>query len=173
MTRRTCFRILSTCLLAAFLASLTPVLAAQWARYDNERFGYSLRYPADIFAQAEPSQNGDGITLFTRDGRARLIVFGGHNALGHDSDTIARELSSLEDISEVTYRRVADRWIVLSGYLKDSPRGEEMIFYERVEFSPSRDAISGFRIEYPTSMREPIDSLIGPIGRSLTAPAPR
>ncbi len=166
-------RLLSVCLLGALLATLTPVFAAKWASYDNPRFGYHLRYPSDVFTRSEESQNGDGITLYSPDGQARLLVFGGHNALGQSAREMAQQLGGLDDIREVTYRRVEPHWIVLSGYLK-TPQGTEgpVIFYERVEFNDDRSAISGFRLEYPVRMRDEIDDLIGPIGRSLTPPRP-
>ena len=126
-------RFAATLVLAALLASVTPVLAAGWQSYFNERFGYEISYPGELFEIADAGQNGDGVTLVSPDGRARLIVFGGYNALGHDSDTMATELSRLDDIDEVTYRRVAKGWIVLSGY-RDSPYpADPRIFYERVE----------------------------------------
>lgn len=164
-------RLALVCLLGALLASMTPSLAARWATYENARFGYSVRYPADIFTRAQPSENGDGTTLLARSGMARMIVFGGLNALGHDARTMADQLAGLEDIREVTYRRVTQEWIVLSGYIEAPQSEAPVIFYERVEFNADRSAISGFRLEYPTTMRDQIDDLIGPIGRSLTPPA--
>lgn len=164
-------RIALVFLLGGLLASMAPSFASSWTTYENPRFGYSLNYPTDVFGEVRPSENGDGITLYGRDPHTRLIVFGGHNALEHDAETVADQLASLEDIREVTYRRVADDWIVLSGYISAPESDVPVIFYERVEFNPSRTAISGFRLEYPSTMRDRIDERIGRIGRSLTPPA--
>lgn len=157
-------------MLAALVASLTPGFATEWRNYENARFGYTVRYPADIFTRSEESENGDGVTLYGEDGRARLLLFAGHNALGQSAREMADQLGGLDDVREVTYRRVEEDWIVLSGYLDAPESGAPVIFYERIEFNADDSAISGFRIEYPTSMRDRIDDLIGPIGHSLTPP---
>ena len=143
-----------------------------WQTYQDATLGFQIEYPAAIFVNTTYDETG-GVTLSTADGRARLQITGGPNALNLTPSEAADELARSPDVREVTYRRIGNSWIVLSGYLRERPGGNEGdIFYARIEFSPDRRAISGFRMEYPPSYRYLIDSLIGPIGRSLTAPRP-
>lgn len=46
--------------------------------YENGRFGYSLHYP-DIFGDPVESENGDGITLESADGKVKLLIWAGYN----------------------------------------------------------------------------------------------
>jgi hypothetical protein len=148
------------------LAGPTPAFPA-WETYQNTEYHYSMQYPRELFEGSAPD-NG-GITLYTPDRRALLFIFGGHNQKAEDAGELASGLANLPDIYRVTYRRVAEDWFVLSGYL--SPSGD--IFYERVELSPSGRFLSGFRLEYPVSQRWKFDHLIGRMGKSLTAPSLR
>lgn len=159
----------------AFLlpAGWTPSSAqlSGWRTYADSDWGYRVHYPAHLFEALQETPENGGAVLLTADGEARLFMFGGPNALGGGPRELADDLSTIEDIHRVTYRRVADDWVVLSGYLADGPDGAPgSIFYQRIEFSPDRENLSGFRIEYPPSMRDTFDALIGRIGRSLTPP---
>ena len=63
------------------LAGLTGLLlvnlvqAETWKRYTNERFGTSVEVPADFTAKPPPANN-DGRTFVSRDGSARILVYG-------------------------------------------------------------------------------------------------
>ena len=153
------------------LAGQLSAEAAVWRTYENPSLGYQVKYPADLFGSPELSGEHGGVTLTSRDGRARLFIFAGPNQLGSSSGKAADDLSALNDIHRVTYRRVTPQWIVLSGYLADGPAGEPgTIFYERIEFNADRRSMSGFRLEYPPAQRDQFDGTIGRIGRSLTPP---
>jgi hypothetical protein len=153
-------------------ASSTSVAQlASWRTYANADWGYRLQYPAHLFIAPEDSPENGGAILSTPDGQAQLFMFGGPNATGGGPRELADDLSTLEEIHRVTYRRVADDWVVLSGYLADGLDGAPgSIFYQRIEFSRDHENLSGFRIEYPPALRDTFDTLIGRIGRSLTPP---
>jgi hypothetical protein len=67
-----------------FLACLTALagqtvardsrLEQGWTAYRNERFGFSLRYPGDLFELEKASEAGDGQVFVARGGEARLLV---------------------------------------------------------------------------------------------------
>ena len=156
-------------------AGTTPSSAqlSSWLTYANPDWGYRLQYPAHLFIAPEESPENGGAILSTPDGQAQLFMFGGPNATGAGPRELADDLSTLEEVHRVTYRRVAEDWVVLSGYLADGPDGGTgSIFYQRIEFSRDRENLSGFRIEYPAAQRNKFDALIGRIGRSLTPPRP-
>ena len=144
----------------------TAGAAQDWAWYEDPQWGYRVEYPAYLFPQTDPADERGTVTLTSPDRRAKLLFFAGPNRLQLDTKGVARELAKV-DALVVTYSRVADDWVVLSGYVNQGP---DIIFYERVKVSPDGSAMAGFRLEYPADKRPMIDHLIGRMGRSLTAP---
>src|SRR3954462_10937531 len=60
------------------LSTLSLIALAQaetWTRYVNERFGTSVEVPAAFTAQP-PAANTDGRTFVSKDGTARILVYG-------------------------------------------------------------------------------------------------
>lgn len=47
----------------------------KWNSYENERFGFTINYPAH-WEIGEESQNGDGITLYSGDPENEIIIYG-------------------------------------------------------------------------------------------------
>src|SRR5262245_37653400 len=113
-------------LLAALTALLCQSALAQgpaptparhdWTFLRNDRFGFSLHYPADIFEAERASQAGDGQVFVSREGDARLLVGALPNvdrmSPGAYQEHIARQ--SYADYA-VTYRRLSGNWFALSG----------------------------------------------------------
>ncbi|HEU0159819.1 MAG TPA: hypothetical protein VFR00_10915, partial [Hyphomicrobiaceae bacterium] len=58
---------------AGNLASL-EARAGDWTRYHNERFGFGLEYPANLFRVERTTEAGDGRVFAAREGEARLLV---------------------------------------------------------------------------------------------------
>ncbi len=137
------------------------VAAAQqrWATYANPRFGTTADYPADLFVQRDPPPaNGDGQAFRTRDGRARLAVWGAYNV---QDDTPQSYLQSYAP-SGITYRQVTSRHFVVSG----THEGE--IFYERCNFSAGRDGvINCFELTYPAADKAAMDRIVTRLSQSL------
>lgn len=132
--------------------------------YVNERFGTSVSFPAEIFVDhEEPPANGDGLTFVSRDG-ASLAVFGMYNAFDDTPASLADRLGADNGPSyKLTYRRVGDDWIVLSG------RDKGLVFYDRYEFG--RDGvIHGMSLRYPVDLKLRYDRLAGEIAATLTGP---
>ena len=57
------------------LSLIHVVQAEMWRRYNNERFGTSVEVPADFTAQP-PLTSNDGRTFMSKDGPARILVYG-------------------------------------------------------------------------------------------------
>src|SRR5262245_18747889 len=48
--------------------------AGDWTRYHNERFGFRLEYPANLFRIERTTEAGDGRVFVAREGEARILV---------------------------------------------------------------------------------------------------
>src|SRR5689334_4248004 len=77
---------------AICLTVFTQAAAADldWRAFRNHRFGLTLRYPADIFAQHRSSDFGDGDFFATPDGSAKLLVGALENVEGHSPASYQR-----------------------------------------------------------------------------------
>jgi hypothetical protein len=140
----------------------TAVAAEGWTDYRNERFGFTLRYPADVFTPEKTSEAGDGQVFISRDGNARLLV----GALPNDDAQspaayqayIARK--SYGDY-QIGYRRLSGSWFVLSG------EGNGKTFYEKVMFSCGGRRINSFAMIYPTDQHRAFDRIVEGIEASF------
>jgi hypothetical protein len=139
-----------------------PAAAQGWTDYRNERFGFTLRYPADVFTPEKASEAGDGQVFIAREGNARLLV----GALPNDDAQspaayqayIARK--SYGDY-QIGYSRLAGSWFVLSG------EGNGKTFYEKVMFSCAGRLINSFAMIYPTDQHQVFDRIVEGIEASF------
>lgn len=140
------------------------IAAAQerWTTYINARFGTTADYPAHLFTQRDPPpENGDGQTFRTADGRARLSIYGAHNAEGDTPQSYLEKYVDLEGVA-VGLKRVTARFYAVSG-----TRGEE-IFYDRCNFPAKRDwVIDCFTITYPAADKAAWDAVVTRLSGSL------
>ena len=72
----------------ALVVGLISLLGSSAAAFDcvpyvNERFGFSLSYPADLFEPERSSEAGDGQVFVGIRGRGRLLVGALANSDGH------------------------------------------------------------------------------------------
>ncbi len=150
-------------LLCAFLASVHPVRAGDWRVYVNTRFGYHISYPPDVFGPGEESVNGDGAFFRSRDGRARLTVFGTYNSAGSTLPELIRLYGERDEPAEITYMKRGRHWGVVSGYTN----GRRRIFYTRIMLVCDNALLIGMDLTYPASSRKLYDGLAGRLSRSL------
>lgn len=152
---------------AAAQATATPPAetASAWSTYQNARFGTQVDYPADLFSERDPAPtNNDGRTFRSRDGRARLSVYGAHNV---EADTPQAYLDKYGDGAEPSFRRVTAQFYALSGR-----RGEE-IYYQRCNFAGREDGtIHCVDISYPQADKAKFDPIVERISRSLRQQRP-
>jgi hypothetical protein len=148
----------------ALLADASAATQERWTTYANPRFGTTISYPADLFPQRDPPpENGDGQAFRSRDGRARLAVWGGYNV---SSDTPESYLQSIVKPENVTYRRVTANYFVVSG-LRDGD-----IYYQRCNFAAKPDdIIHCFVATYPTADKAAMDAIIPRLSQSLRGAA--
>jgi hypothetical protein len=148
-------------LLIALGVAASAVAQERWATYANPRFGTTVEYPADIFAQLDPPpENGDGQAFRSRDGHARLLVWGSYNAGEDTPESYVQQY--IEPKGGVTYRQITRRYFAVSGLRK----GE--IFYQRCNFPAKRDgAIDCFETTYPAADKATMDRVVARLSRSL------
>jgi curved DNA-binding protein CbpA len=134
---------------------------SSWSTYQNTRFGFALKYPADVFAFDTTPANDSGRTLVSHDGGATLHIFAAMNIAG---TTLAKYRRSL--IEKRYGGMVLDHmpqskfWFVLSG-----TRGDKVL-YEHVAFSCDGKSIHGWQMIYPLSERTFYDLVADEVHRN-------
>lgn len=123
------------------IAALCPMgaRAQSLLEYRNERYGFSLRYPAS-FEMQRPSENGDG-REFIRQDSCSFIAFGSNNALEYDLNDELKDV--LSEFTQVTYRKRSRNWFVISGF-----QGERVLF---IKCFLGKGSINEIWIRYPKS----------------------
>jgi hypothetical protein len=128
---------------------------SEWVEHRNDKYGFILKYPANMFKLERTSEAGDGHAFVTADGKARLLVGALQNT---DGSTPAAYQAQVAQQSygkfNVTYRPVGKTWFALSGV------GNGEIFYEKVIFSCSGLLINSFAIIYSVDRRDMFDPLV-------------
>ena len=166
MEVRSIYKKLPVILIAAIsfaLAGTAPLGATKykpredegWVTYKNERFGYRFYYPSEVFGEKATSANSDGKTFLSKDGQAKIILFGAHN----DENIPVNEYRNalLEDFGgyeQLDYQPKGKSWFVLSGIRENS------IYYQKVMFSCSNKIVNVFSISFPTAEKPLYERLI-------------
>ena len=137
------------------IGSAQLAAAVDWTEYRNERYGFSLEYPAGVFAVEHKAEAGDGQVFVAGEGRARLLV----GALANESvytPATYQEYVARHSYGEykIGYRPLASSWFVLSG------EGDGKIFYEKVMFSCGGRLINSFAMIYPKAQRHIFDPIV-------------
>ncbi len=139
-----------------------------WATLKNDRHGFAIAYPVDVFEQKLPPTTDEGRVLFSKDGKARLLV----GAFANDGSNTLHEYRAFL-ISEqykgalIDYAPVKQRWFVLSG----THNGET--FYQRVSFTCGGKLINSWAMLYPVNERKIYDRVVEAVARSYTPGAGR
>jgi hypothetical protein len=148
---------LIACLLAVPAAASAQEL--EWHRYEVPETGAQVDLPASIFSKdaGRPDQ-GYGRRFMTPDGRATLAVQSIPN-VGHDSP--AAFLAKKNPPSGIAYKRITNRFFVVSSFRKD------LIWYDRCNFSDQ--FINCVMVNYPAAERRQWDGVITRISHSLAS----
>jgi hypothetical protein len=144
------------------LARAREATSGDWVRYHNQRFGFRVDYPADVFHVERTSEAGDGRVFAARDGEARLLVGALRNEDEHSpksyQDFLARD--SYHEY-KISYRPLGEDWLVLSG------EGGGKVFYEKAMFSCQGQLISSFAMIYPAAQRDRFDPIVARIANGF------
>jgi hypothetical protein len=146
----------------AFMTSTAARDPFDWVPYVNERFGFSLRYPASFFEPERRSEAGDGVVFAGIRGRGRLLVGALENSDGH---TVGSYMNMIRQESyagyNVDYAPVGATWFVLSG------ENDRAVFYEKVIFSCSGRIINSFALIYPIESKREFDPIVEGIEKTF------
>ena len=139
-----------------------------WATLHNERHGFLIAYPPEIFQQAGESRTDEGRVLQSRDGKAQLLVGAFAN---DDATTLAeyRDFLMQENYAgaEIDYAPVRRKWFVLSGTIGDRE------FYERVSFTCDGRLINSWAMIYPKAERRLYNRVVEAVARTYSPGAGR
>ena len=126
-----------------------------WNAYRNERFGFGLRYPANIFSVEKRAEAGDAQLFATKDDEARLLVGAFKNVDKHSvaayQDYVLRK--SYPSYT-ATYQRRGETWFVVSGH------NATKTFYEKVMFTCGGRLINSFAMTYPSDQGSRFDPIV-------------
>jgi len=129
-------------------------------RYVNDRYGFSLVYPGNLFVSRRVPDAGDGIILSGPDG-LEVRVFGSmfdenieeayHNTIGWEKEAGSR----------ITYKKPGRSWFVISGFLA----GGDRLFYQKTFF---KDGVSvTIRFVYRIRDKDLYDPLVEEMTRGI------
>ncbi len=137
----------------------TPVLAADWGHYVNERFGVAADVPPG-FVPGEPPANGDGLSFATP--TAKLSIYGSLIVEGDFESVVAQRMKwTADDGWAITYQAVTPSWASWSG-----KRGSRILYARAVRMCGGA-AIGAFELEYSEVDRKAFDPVVERLVASL------
>jgi hypothetical protein len=142
-----------------------------WATLQNERHGFLIAYPVEVFQQKAAPTTDEGRILFSPDGKAQLLV----GAFTNDEGMTLRDyraylLQESYPGAVLDYAPVQGNWFVLSGTLANRE------FYERVSFTCGGRLINSWAMVYPVEPQAQnrfYDRVVEAIARTYTPGAGR
>ena len=158
---------------ASFIAmSCTTVMGGprldDWATVKNERHGFAIAYPINVFEQTTAPTTDEGRVFQSKDGKAKLLVGAFENADNNTLETYRQFLLDEQYAgAAIDYAPVKQRWFVLSG----TRNGET--FYQRVSFTCGGKLINSWAMLYPATERKTYDRVVEAVARTYTPGAGR
>ena len=148
-------------ILALLLLMVTPAVAAEWGRYENARFGYSIDVPPGFVAQPE-ADNGDGRVFRTP--TASLTVFGS-NIVEADFEAAVRQRQAYaaDDGWAITYQATTPDKASYSG------KNGAHILYARMIVLCGGTQFAMFELEYFAADLQKFDPVVSRLVPSLKA----
>ena len=134
-----------------------------WATLKNERHGFAIAYPVDVFEQKSAPTTDEGRVLLSKDGKAKLLVGAFENADNNSLEDYRKFLIDGQYAgAAIDYDVIKQRWFVLSG----THNGE--IFYQRVSFTCGGKLINSWAMLYPETERKTYDRVLTAISRTYS-----
>ena len=145
--------------LALFLSGACIAQTA-YIPYVNQRFTFAFEYPNQILLPRGESDDGDGQIFETKEGDAKLTVFGRWRSEGFDFPCEALETVASYAGENITYKWKKGGASVVSGITSD----REIFYVKNVR---SSDKCVTLIFEYPEARRKAFDPLVSHIANSL------
>ncbi len=140
-------------------AAVSAAAQQEYKTYTNDRFGFSVAYPADYKAGEEP-ENDDGLVFTSPDGTAEIRVWAGYNVLDQDLNAKLSSDSAAVD-GKIKYHLIKNN----NGYFSSEKDG--MIYYQRTLFRVNSEVFYNVRIRYPKSQKKNFDAVVKRVVESL------
>jgi len=142
-----------------------PASAGQWLIYNNARYGTIADIPAHGFTARPPSQNGDGRSWISDDGRGQILVFGDLVVTADTLKAYRQEILGYarDDGLNIVYSAAKKNWFVYSGLIDGD------IVYEKVLLTTGCDPMIGNHVylRYPASQKAAYDAVVRHVAASL------
>ncbi|HYE96377.1 MAG TPA: hypothetical protein VD962_09215 [Rubricoccaceae bacterium] len=132
--------------------------ALTYTTYRNDRFGFTLNYPANLFRPDESLGDGHGQSFVSTDGSATLLLYGTEEG-GPDALRGEYEAERNRDDLRITYHVLRPNWFVISGY--EGP----YIFYQRTH--RAGDGLRTLYIRHRAADRAYFSPIIERLSRSF------
>ena len=144
---------------------VSPVSAGpkldDWATMRNERHGFTIAYPIDVFEQKTAPTTDEGRVLLSKDGKAKLLIGAFENSENASLDDYRKFLLDNQWAgAAIDYAPVRQKWFVLSGTRNDE------IFYERVSFTCGGKLINSWAMTYPATERKVYDRVLEAVAKT-------
>lgn len=150
------FVFIALCLCGAGFAAEIPMEA-----YVNARFGFRIDVPS-LFDSSVESDNGDGMTFGSAGGKYTLWVWGGHNILCDDGDSILEGLA--ETVKMIPGSANSGEGFYTLEFFDEDDKG--FICHEYGIVTP--DTVAAYRLRFPEEEHGSFASLTGRMDSSLT-----
>ena len=148
-----------TFLALIFALLATPVLAADWGHYANERFGVEADVPPGFEAGAPPA-NGDGLGFSTP--TAKLSIYGSLIGEGDFESEMAKLIGyDVQDGWAITYQVTTPGWASWSG-----KRGSRILYARAIRMC-NGDIYGAFTLEYSVADLEAFNPFVDRLVASL------
>jgi hypothetical protein len=150
------------CYLAALALAVSSIAAAaqpaNWRRYVVPETGASTDIPLSVFTEdGGKPETGYGGRFLTPDHRANLTV----QSVANEGLSPARFLAKKDPPSDIVYKRVTDRFFVVSSFRNG------MIWYNRCNFAgPYANCVL---INYPAAEKRQWDGIVTRISNTLAS----
>ncbi|WP_414621333.1 hypothetical protein [Calothrix sp. CCY 0018] len=131
---------------------------ANYERYYNDRFNFSILYPDGLLNKQDAPQNNDGRTFVSPVQNIVMKVFGRYNVQDENLKNLYRQQLNQPN-KEVTYKTLEDDFFVVSGYENNQ------VFYNKVMFKNNR--ILSLNIDYNKSLQPEFDAIVAEISNSF------
>jgi hypothetical protein len=149
-------RILLALILTLFA---TPLCAAEWGHYLNERFGVEADVPPG-FAPGEPPANGDGLGFATP--TAKLSIYGSLIVDGDFESNVAQRVQwSQDDGWAITYQASTPNWASWSG-----TRGSRILYVRAIRMCDG-EGYGAFELEYSEADLKAFNAVVDRLAASL------
>jgi len=125
--------------------------------YQNSRYGFSFKYPADIKSKIE-SSNTDGCEFIYEDG-FDIKVYGSNDPGVLNKSKEYFFSNELKNHKDITYKTQKNNWFVISGY-----DGEKIFYVKMFIGLSSRNVLY---IYYPSNLRDKYYDAISVISKSF------